>query len=271
MSTEKPMTATAHNAALTGEIQIHEVSRMFGQMTDEALKRFETELKAARSAIGEKLAATAILPTQEAFDALTAQKDVAYTERNRLVAFLAALFPSSLERHQPEDDPNWEPEWKNVVYIDLPTGQAGWHIHDSELPLFDHVPGDQGRKWDGHTTQEKYRRLAGLGVQLRSPEVSDLVFRLRVTLQQTLEAKLALSQDCWRCRYCGGQRWESLTRQDDPRYDPDQAPMFCRECGAQMQYMRWDDASQNYVLSNAKEECTRIFGTAEAKESEASS
>jgi len=91
-------------------------------------------------------------------DDLRARKDQAYTERNRCVAMLAALFPSSLERH-PEDDQEWEDDWRWVVYIDLPTGQASWHIHDSHLRLFDHVARFQGRRWDGHTTEEKYARL----------------------------------------------------------------------------------------------------------------
>lgn len=87
---------------------------------------------------------------------LGAEKDGAYKERNRLVAFLCSLFPASVEQHVGDD---WEDDWRNVVYIDLPTGQASWHIHDSHLPLFDHVPRDEGRVWDGHTTDQKYARL----------------------------------------------------------------------------------------------------------------
>lgn len=85
-------------------------------------------------------------------------KDAAYAERNQLVALLAALFPSSLERH-PAEDTTWEDDWRWVVFIDLPTGQASWHIHDSEVSLFAHVPWLQGRVWDGHTTEEKYARI----------------------------------------------------------------------------------------------------------------
>jgi hypothetical protein len=48
-----------------------------------------------------------------------------------------------------------------VVYIDHPEGQLSWHIHDSHLPFFDHVERGNGkRSWDGHTTEEKYQRLA---------------------------------------------------------------------------------------------------------------
>ncbi len=87
-----------------------------------------------------------------------AAKDQAYHERDQLVALLANLFPSSLERH-PDADTTWEDAWRWLVFVDLPTGQCSWHIHDSELPLFDHVPRLQGRTWDGHSTDEKYDRI----------------------------------------------------------------------------------------------------------------
>jgi hypothetical protein len=92
---------------------------------------------------------------------LTEQKDGAYSERDQLVAALSRLFPASLERHYPEDD-DWDDDWRWVVFIDLPTGQASWHIHDSELPMFDHLLRKAGRVWDGHSTEEKYKRLAAM-------------------------------------------------------------------------------------------------------------
>lgn len=88
-------------------------------------------------------------------------KNNAYAERNCLVAALSKLFPASLERH-PENEP-YEDDWRWIVFIDLPTGQVCWHIHDSELPLFAHLQRNAGRKWDGHDREEKYRRVAGLG------------------------------------------------------------------------------------------------------------
>lgn len=94
-------------------------------------------------------------------DQVCAAKDAAYSERNKLVALLSALYPSSRERH-PETDTTWEDDWRWIIFIDLPTGQASWHIHDSELYLFEHVPYNQGRVWDGHTTEQKYQRVADL-------------------------------------------------------------------------------------------------------------
>lgn len=90
---------------------------------------------------------------------LRAAKDAAYAERNQLVAALSKQFPASVEQHEGED---WEDDWRNVVFIDLPTGQVSWHIHDSELYLFDHLPKNEGRVWDGHSTEEKYGRLNSL-------------------------------------------------------------------------------------------------------------
>ena len=97
-------------------------------------------------------------------------KNRAYEERNRVVALLAALFPASLERDpaEPRD------EWSWVVLIELPAGQVSWHFDADLLPLFAHVPRHAGRRWDGHTTEQKYDRvrqtIAGLR---REPGRSD--------------------------------------------------------------------------------------------------
>lgn len=91
-------------------------------------------------------------------------KDGAYQERDQLVAALSKVFPASLERH-PDTDIDWENDWRWIVFVDLPTGQATWHIHDSELSLFDHLKRDTRRKWDGHSTSEKYERLRAIPVQ----------------------------------------------------------------------------------------------------------
>lgn len=88
-------------------------------------------------------------------------KDAAYAERDQLVAALSKLFPSFLARH-PEADAEWDDDWRWIVFVELPTGQASWHIHDSELDWFDHLDRRDGQWWDGHTTGEKYERLEAL-------------------------------------------------------------------------------------------------------------
>lgn len=84
--------------------------------------------------------------------------DEAYYERNQLVAALARLFPSGLRK---TDIDEWHPEWHGCVFIDLPTGQVSWHYHEREAHLFAGLP-PYTKPWDGHNTQEKYRRLAAL-------------------------------------------------------------------------------------------------------------
>ncbi len=88
--------------------------------------------------------------------------DQAYNERNRLVACLASHYPAGIKKTAIE---GWDPAWHNCVYIDLPTGQASWHYHDREADLFAHLPPYKG-EWDGHTTDEKYQRIADLIAQM---------------------------------------------------------------------------------------------------------
>lgn len=116
---------------------------------------------AARAAWRALCAPNALAASRAEVERERASKDGAYDERNRLVAVLAALYPSSLERH-PDEDTTWENDWRWIVFVDLPTGQATWHIHDSHLPLFDHVPRFAGRKWDGHNTEAKYKRIEAM-------------------------------------------------------------------------------------------------------------
>lgn len=90
----------------------------------------------------------------------------AYRERNMCVAALAHMaiahgWRAGLGRHHPDPDPTWEPEWFTVLYIDLPTGQVSWHLHDQEVPLFARLP-PYDPSWDGHSTPEKYDRLTAL-------------------------------------------------------------------------------------------------------------
>jgi len=88
--------------------------------------------------------------------AMRQRKDGAYLERNRVVAALASCFPSGIAQTAIE---GWDEEWHGCVYIDLPTGQAAWHYHDSHAYLFAHLP-PYTKPWDGHTTEEKYERVA---------------------------------------------------------------------------------------------------------------
>lgn len=90
--------------------------------------------------------------------------DVAYRERNRVVAAMVRLANGAgcrawIALHELGQD--WPPEWRYVVYVELPTGQVSWHIHERERPLFGYLRlAKYAPRWDGHTTAEKYDRLA---------------------------------------------------------------------------------------------------------------
>lgn len=129
--------STTREAALKDE---RDKYKCLHDMCNEERKRLEAEVKRLREA-----------------------KDSAYAERNKLVAALSKVFPSSLERH-PDIDRTWEDDWRWIVMFDLPTGQVSWHIHDSELGMFGHLPRERSthHSWDGHTTEEKYDRLQAL-------------------------------------------------------------------------------------------------------------
>lgn len=84
-----------------------------------------------------------------------------YRERNQIVAALSKVFPAGISRTAIG---GWDEEWHSCVYIDLPTGQVSWHFHDRDADLFSHL-GPYLGSWDGHTTEEKYERLAALEPQ----------------------------------------------------------------------------------------------------------
>lgn len=95
---------------------------------------------------------------------MRARKDGAYRERDALVCALSKAFPAHLCRH-PEEHVEWDDDWRWIVCVHLPTGQATWHIHDSERSHFYHLEVGENH-WDGHSTEEKYRRLAALAKEI---------------------------------------------------------------------------------------------------------
>jgi hypothetical protein len=88
--------------------------------------------------------------------------DEVYRERNAVVAALIRVgrYPSFLV-----PAPDAEGWW--IVYAETPEGQVSWHVAASDLDLFWGVPAAYA-KWDGHDTDEKYRRLELLRPEARS-------------------------------------------------------------------------------------------------------
>ena len=104
---------------------------------------------------------------QALLDEQAAQADAlraVYRERAHLLAFIASLFPS----HIGYTDPS-EPDWA-VLIIETPAGQLSWHIAPDDLELFTHVSTTSSmcRSWDGHSTDEKYRRVRALTKSARA-------------------------------------------------------------------------------------------------------
>jgi len=51
-----------------------------------------------------------------------------------------------------------EPHLWPVLFVDLPTGQVSWHLSPRDRQDASDI-GEYPGAWDGHTTEEKYRRL----------------------------------------------------------------------------------------------------------------
>lgn len=104
-----------------------------------------------------------------ALDQLADERDGAYRERAQLLAEFATRYEAYLAYTDP-DVPTWP-----VLTVETPTGQMCWHINPADLDLFGHVswvdPVAIG--WDGHTTEEKYQRLAALVAAAQARTVSD--------------------------------------------------------------------------------------------------
>jgi hypothetical protein len=88
---------------------------------------------------------------------LMTSRNQAYRERAMLVAILANYYRASLEI--PTDQ---EPGYTYVLLMETPTGQVSWHIKDTDLALFDHVPREAGQPWAGHDKATALRRLERL-------------------------------------------------------------------------------------------------------------
>ena len=81
-----------------------------------------------------------------------------YRERNAVVAALIRTNGWPAKITYAHDAFGWA-----IVYADTPVGQVSWHIGPNDLDLFDDVAWAESVEWDGHTTEQKYARLARPG------------------------------------------------------------------------------------------------------------
>lgn len=94
------------------------------------------------------------LPVSMCKDEAERHYEVRHTDHERGQRLIAGSNEIGLGRKL---DPAEEPIEKGYY-------QLSWHIHDSEIPLFDHLT-YQAFEWDGHLNEDKYRRLRLLDKQ----------------------------------------------------------------------------------------------------------
>lgn len=104
----------------------------------------------------------------DAVETFNKSKNSAYSERNQVVVALAKMayavgLNAGRAIHVDKPGEIWEDDWRTVVFIDFPSGQVSWHLHDSEGHLTKDLPLYNG-KYDGHTTEQKYTTLNALDV-----------------------------------------------------------------------------------------------------------
>lgn len=84
-----------------------------------------------------------------------------YSERAAVVVALGRAAMALGHEVYFAEDP-LEPDWP-VLFIELPTGQVSWHLHPDDASVFaadfPWIEEGSNEVWDGHTTEEKYRRL----------------------------------------------------------------------------------------------------------------
>ena len=163
---ERAKQAEAERDALRAKLSAHSNPMLMIE-----LDRKVTELIHERNALSHELTGlraqyelrTQVLRTEERIAAeLRHEKDNAYAERDKCVALIVSMASAlgcraGLREHDP-NDPDWDPNWRTVVYVDLPTGQVSWHIHESERHWFSQLKEYPGQ-WDGHNTKQKYERV----------------------------------------------------------------------------------------------------------------
>lgn len=160
-------TKTPANDQLPATPRTDAVGAIHAAFLESALDRHNVlEAMSASTEAGKALAVLSrtlereLIAAQARIAELERAKDGAYLERNQCVALIAkmALAMGCRAGLAVTAIEGWSADWNGCVYIDLPSGQVSWHFHDTQAYLFDGLPHYEG-KWDGHDTQEKYRRV----------------------------------------------------------------------------------------------------------------
>lgn len=89
----------------------------------------------------------------------------AYTER-AIAAVLAAkmaLLAGYNAGIGSDENEDWDPEWRVVLYVDFPGGQVCWHIAPNDQHLLDGLP-RYAKPWDGQWESRDGVRIKKLNV-----------------------------------------------------------------------------------------------------------
>jgi hypothetical protein len=141
------------------------------------------------------------------------RKDEAFEERNRVVACLARMVvhyggTAGVAQHVDTPGVAWDSAWRTLVMIDLPTGQASWHAHDSHAHVFDGLP-VYVKAWDGHTTPAKYERVDRAFRAFKPSQVELRNVLLFGDDQSDREVAQALAVLARACQVCD-DRWQPI-------------------------------------------------------------
>lgn len=116
--------------------------------------------KAERCQANADSFATELRETLDTLADRTRERDGAYEERAQLLAWLAALHPSTtvIAPSPDVDEDGWQ-----LLYLTAGGWQMSWHIHPRDAQYFKHVTvvdaTDPRAQWDGHGTVQKYERI----------------------------------------------------------------------------------------------------------------
>jgi hypothetical protein len=91
---------------------------------------------------------------------LKEERELAYSERDRCVAFLAkvALNAGWTVGTKKNSIQREVGDWPYYVYMDSPAGQLSWPFNDNQKHYFQGLP-EYIKPWDGHDTLQKYNRM----------------------------------------------------------------------------------------------------------------
>ena len=95
----------------------------------------------------------------------------AICERNDFILYLTRVYGAHTHKNI-EENKVLEKQFPLIVCIHTEKGQLSWHIPEEDIKRFEHFEIKEN-DWDGHSIEEKYKRLALLPVYEGSHRYDD--------------------------------------------------------------------------------------------------